>query len=469
MKNLCMISLVLLLITACQTNTQPDPISPPVFSPEQGLYTLQQQITISCASSGAVVHYTLDGEDPDHNSPVYSGPFTLSDILPAISNRVTIRARAFKQDLGWSLTALAIFRVEYPQTVARPEITPDSGTLELGGEVLMSVSTPDAQIRYTLDGSLPNWRSNLYTGPIHIARGGFQTVMATAFKAGWNPSLDACEEYQIPLPGPPMVLVEGGTYPHGSAQVSVNDFYIDKYELSQSHFYAIMQAGMPYIPIEIKDSSGVHKAPTDAARLDYPVYYSSWFDAIEYCNRRSILEGLEPCYSYTTSNGYLESIYPHYWPQGWNLDAANQDNISCDWSANGYRLPTEAEWTFAARGGNLSEDLLYSGYKWVDPCAWFDLNSGHSTHAVGMKLRNELYLYDMSGNLNEWCWDRFGSLPSGTLSNPTGPASGNLRVLKGGSWSTDSLACMVASRASLQPAYRSAASVGFRVARRGPS
>ena len=461
--------ILLLLLAACERNTKPEVIAAPLISPQGGEYTPEQLISITCSSPGAVIHFTMDADDPEHNSPLYTSALRLADILPQISNRITIKARAFKQDLGWSPTTTASFRVNYPNTVERPVITPDAVAQELGAEVLMAVSDPDAQIRYTLDGSLPTYRSNLYTGPVHISRGGYQTVMAAAFKAGWNPSLDAWREYFIPLPGPPLLLVQGGSFVHGPANVSLNSFYISPHELIQSHYYAIMNAGMPYIPIEISAPSPGHKAPTQDARLEYPAYYLSWFDAIEYCNRRSILENLEPCYSYTDPQigftAYPETIYPHYWPQGWNQDPANQNKISCAWDANGYRLPTEAEWTFAARGGNLSVGNNYSGHRWVDPCAWFNLNAGHSTQPIGLKLRNELDLYDMSGNLSEWCWDLLGSLPEGSLSNPTGPSTGYLRVLKGGSWYSDSLACMVVSRAAISPATTNAASVGMRVVR----
>ena len=104
----------------------------PRLSLPQGEYTPEQLISITCSSPGAVIHFTMDADDPEHNSPLYTSALRLADILPQISNRITIKARAFKQDLGWSPTTTASFRVNYPNTVERPVITPDAVAQELG-------------------------------------------------------------------------------------------------------------------------------------------------------------------------------------------------------------------------------------------------------------------------------------------------------------------------------------------------
>ena len=119
-----------------------------------------------------------------------------------------------------------------------------------------------------------------------------------------------------------------------------------------------------------------------------------------------------------------------------------------------FRLPTEAEWEYAARGGNKSQGYKYAGSNNFDEVAWYDGNSGNETHDVGRKRPNELGLYDMSGNLWEWCSDWYGGYSSASQTNPTGPSSGTCRVLRGGSWNDDVRCCRVSRRINYHPGRR---------------
>ena len=128
-----------------------------------------------------------------------------------------------------------------------------------------------------------------------------------------------------------------------------------------------------------------------------------------------------------------------------------------------FRLPTEAEWEYAARGGNRSNHTQYSGGSNIDDVAWYDGNSGSKTHSVKTKKPNELGLYDMSGNVWEWCQDWYGSYSSNAQTNPTGPDSGSDRVFRGGTWSIFGWFCRSSFRGKSSPGYRYD-TIGFRLA-----
>ena len=239
------------------------------------------------------------------------------------------------------------------------------------------------------------------------------------------------------------IFVEGGTFNNGTSDVTISSFYIDKYELTQAGYEAVMGVNPSYF----------------AGNPNRPVEQVSWFNAIEYCNRRSMQEGLTPAYSYSTYG-----TDPSNWPSGWNTIAANHTNVSCNWSANGYRLPTEMEWMFAAKGGNQSQGYTYSGSNDINAVAWYSSNSFNTTHAVGTKAANELGTFDMSGNVWEWVWDIYGSYPGGSQTDPHGATSGSYRVWRGGSWYSHADGCTVSYRTTTY-ATVSNGSVGFRCVR----
>ncbi|MBR0038153.1 MAG: SUMF1/EgtB/PvdO family nonheme iron enzyme [Bacteroidales bacterium] len=128
-----------------------------------------------------------------------------------------------------------------------------------------------------------------------------------------------------------------------------------------------------------------------------------------------------------------------------------------------FRFPTEAEWEYAAKGGNKSQGYTYAGSNTIGDVAWYWDNSDRKTHPVAQKQPNELGLYDMSGNVWEWCYDWKGSYPSGAQTDPTGASSGSSRVGRGGSWNLDAAGCRAANRDSSTPSYRYD-NLGFRLA-----
>ncbi len=210
---------------------------------------------------------------------------------------------------------------------------------------------------------------------------------------------------------------------------------------------------------------------TNGVGTNYPAYWVNWYDALVYCNKRSMAEGLTPCYSIGGSSN------PASWPNIGNDGAgklcgpASEDsawnNASCDFTANGYRLPTEAEWEWLARGGAPTAAAWgynYSGSDTVDDVAWTAGSGSGSlkTHEVKQKAANSKGLYDMSGNVSEWCWDWYGTVDASTPA--TGNTSGTNRVIRGGSYDAYKYFSVVSYRDDIPPHSRGYRE-GFRVVR----
>ena len=223
-----------------------------------------------------------------------------------------------------------------------------------------------------------------------------------------------------------MVYVEGGTFRMGSDDsdayddekpvhsVLLPDYYICEHTVTQHEWEEMMGSN-----------------PSCFKGANLPVEEVSWYDCVNFCNKLSLKYGLKECYQI---NGTSVSLL--------------------NGGKGGFRLPTESEWEYAARGGNKSRGFKYAGSNNPGDVALYDDNSGSQTHAVCQKKPNELGLYDMSGNIWEWCWDWTGSYPSSSQSNPLGPSSGSFRVFRGGGWDNDARICRVSCRDDNTPGHR---------------
>jgi formylglycine-generating enzyme required for sulfatase activity len=255
-----------------------------------------------------------------------------------------------------------------------------------------------------------------------------------------GPVMEGAERTEAPKN---MVRINGGTFIMGSPasepgrsddegpqrQVTVSGFYMGKYQVTQAEYQEVMGAN----PSKFKGDN-------------LPVENVSWYDAVEYCNRRSQKEGLTPAYS------------------------GKGDDVAWDRNANGYRLPTEAEWEYACRAGTTT--LFSTGDNISTSQANYDGRYPYNnnakgeyrkkTTAVGSFEPNPWGLYDMHGNVWEWCWDWYGKYPSEAWIDPVGASSGSYRVSRGGGWIYFAQFVRSARRGNDDPSDRDYA-LGFRL------
>jgi formylglycine-generating enzyme required for sulfatase activity len=246
-------------------------------------------------------------------------------------------------------------------------------------------------------------------------------------------------------------------------------YWMGETEVTQELFEAVMGGEKP---------SNFTSNPEDPTNPNgwkkLPVEQVSWYDAIAFCNKLSLLDGKEPVYSVGSINwGTLAySDIP-------TTSDATWDAATMDMSKNGYRLPTEMEWMWAAMGADTTNQPNTTGYDkgyagsaegsgqtTIGNYAWYTVNSNSKTHEVGKKTANELGLKDMSGNVFEWCWDWYSSYPAGEETDYPGAGSGTGWANRGGSFYYAAFHCTVAFRNHYNsPATRSS-DLGFRVVSR---
>ncbi len=343
------------------------------------------------------------------------------------------------------------------------------------GKLNFSVSPAEAKVTLKRNGQIvktwqgANYLKNLPTGTytIEISANGYamQTKsltinehQITSLDITLKKSMASGQSFTKVL-GIEWVRVEGGTFKMGCTSeqsncdsdekpvhtVTVNSFYMGKYEVTNAQVVDVFNWALDHGKIKISNSKVENTQGNRQELLDlndsdcqisydgsklyvknnfdnYPVIEISWYGAVAFCNYLSERDSLTPVY--------------------------NLSNWTLNWRANGYRLPTEAEWEYAARGGQKSHGYKYAGSNNMDAVAWYDGNSKGKTHMVGQKQPNELGLYDMSGNVWEWCQDWYapGYYSKSSLDTPKGPASGRSRVLRGGGWNNSDNHVRVSNR-----------------------
>jgi formylglycine-generating enzyme required for sulfatase activity/C1A family cysteine protease len=402
-------------------------VATPTLSLVGGTYTTVQSITISCSTSGATIIYTTNSSVPSAtNGIIYNSPINVSE-------NTIIKVIAIKANMVDS----EVLPADYSIKALPPTFSPVAGTYPSSQNVTITSTTSGATIKYTTDGTTPTSTNGLtYSGAIAVSQN--TTIKAITIKSNMVDSNVASSSYiitniTIDLGDGvmlEMVKIPAGTFQMGEVGYSEpvhavtisKDYYIGKFEVTQGQWTKIMGS---------TPSFGYGGNPSYFKSGDnYPVESMSWYDIVG-------------------SNQFLEKINTL--------------------TGKTLRLPTEAEWEYACRAGtntayywgNDPSNVLIGNNTW-----YYGSITGLTTFPVGQKLPNAFGLYDMSGNVFEWCNDFYGGYPSSAVTDPIGPTSGLYHVLRGGSWNQGASYCRSAFRSSDNPSagFAGQSSCGLRLA-----
>jgi len=311
-----------------------------------------------------------------------------------------------------------------PRRVSRPHVGSVGGTVT---RRCVTVLAPACEYARPRNGAWP-CHPALWCYARHVRRRAALTgivvlaLLLAGCGGGDQPAPSAAPATVTTKTGVEMVLIPAGEFVMGddrgeadekpARKVRLGAFYMDVCEVTQRSFEGLMG-----------------RNPSKFTGPDRPVERVSWLGAVQYCNMRSLREGLKPCYDPKT--------------------------LQCDFGAGGYRLPTEAEWEYACRARATSRYSFGSDAAALGQHAWFKANADKATHPVRRNRPSPWGLYDMHGNVAEWCSDFYAETygEASGAADPRGPATGKERVLRGGSWASSAEACRSSARAGEAPGF----------------
>ena len=369
---------------------------------------------------------------------VYGSELSLSAVLKPLTSRVRFKGlTGCKIHINGITTMIAYNVVDNIFSVSEDviEATVDSsGYTPYIYTCFTDPTNRELTISNNINGHPLLFKKKFSNEVLQVGRSGFITIPTEDRNKGWS-VVQPKSELTLSVSGNgvtdasfKMILVEPGTFQMGSDngadyvfdrpahEVTLTAlYYMGETEVTQALWLAVMgQKPTDDEKFTWSSSKGIGD--------NYPAYYISYTDCQEFITKLNTMTGQK------------------------------------------FRMPTEAEWEFAARGGTKSKGYTYSGSNTIGDVAWYSNNSDKTPHPVGEKQPNELGLYDMSGNVREWCADWFNSYTSGAQTNPTGPTTGTNRVSRGGDINCGNTWCTVSARDSDEPSYRGGFFVGFRLA-----
>lgn len=502
MKKYLYTLLIVCFIVGCQVSTSNKFAEDPIFIPGGSTYYQQTHITIFCYTSGATIRYTLDGTNPTTSSgTIYKDSFLITETT-------TVKAIAYKSgyidsnvvsaqyilDLTSDDLYSPVINVKYNNdSIALNQNNVNIGSTHLYTSIDIPFTIENAgltALNLIKNGTkIELFGNTAFSLKEDVYYASIMPGSSTVFSLSFSPKVET-NEYAVMVSIPnddkdqnpfkfsitgkltnhlEMVAVDGGTFSMGwpgiaepTHDVTLSDYSISKYEVSYALWYSVkswaINNGYTFTNAGREGNDGVIGAePSSDASRNEPVTTISWYDAVKWCNALSEKEGLIPLY-YT--DAALTTVY--------KTGTVNITNANVMWDAPGYRLPTEAEWEYAARNRGVTPGNKHSGYDIdtnIGNCVWYRINSAYSTQIIGIKKANGLGIFDMNGNVWEWCWDNTSDYSTEPATDPRGPDEWGNKVIKGNSWDSSSQQ-NTANRVLLLSPLKIGFSYGFRIVKK---